>query len=74
MQSLAFTADGATIFSVGGDIRSWDLAARKLLTTFPNVAGLNALSGLDLAPDGKTLAATSGWKVQLWNVMTGSLS
>jgi WD40 repeat protein len=67
---LVFAPDGRTLFSGSGDLRLWDVAGHKELTTFPNVAGLGALSGLDLSPDGKTLAATSGWKVQLWNVVT----
>lgn len=71
VQGMAFSPDGTTLFSGSGDLRSWGVTAHKLLAIFPNVAQLNALFGLDLSPDGKTLAATSGWKVQLWNVVTG---
>ena len=70
VSGLAFLPDGKTLISGGDAIKTWDIAARKELTAFPKVAGLSVLSGMDLSPDGKTVATTVGWEVQLWNMTT----
>jgi WD40 repeat protein/tRNA A-37 threonylcarbamoyl transferase component Bud32 len=70
VNGLAFSPDGTTLFSGGGNLKSWDVAGRREQIAFPSLAGLNAPSGMDLSPDGKTLATTVGWEVQLWNMVT----
>lgn len=69
---LAFSSDGSTLFSGGGDgtLHEWDVATGKERRNFG--AGQVSISALVLTPDGKTIAV-GGWekRVRLWNVETG---
>ena len=55
--SLAFSRDGAHLFSGGYDatVREWDLAARKQVRVFTGPTG--TVWTIDISPDGKRLAA-----------------
>jgi Tol biopolymer transport system component len=68
--SVAFTSDGRTIASLGGDhsIKLWNVATGKELTTTP-LQTEKALF-LALSPDGKTIAS-DGLRnsIQLWDVL-----
>jgi WD40 repeat protein len=66
---LVFTSEGRTLLSGADTIRLWDVAGRGKLDSLPR-ASLNAAHGMDLSPDGKTLATTRDWEVQLWNLAT----
>jgi RNA polymerase sigma factor (sigma-70 family) len=69
---LAFTADGATLFSSGwdGPIRRWDVAARKQL---PLPVGVRGSSVVAAAHDGKTVAyEDDGDTIRLIDAATGA--
>jgi WD40 repeat protein/predicted Ser/Thr protein kinase len=70
VMGLAFSLDGAALLSGGGNIKSWEVAGRKELAAFPSEAYLSTAAGLDLSPDGMTLAIASDRQVRLWNVVT----
>jgi WD40 repeat protein len=55
VNGLAFSGDGATLFSCGDDhtIRAWDVATGKELRRYGDAK--TEVTGLALAPDGKTL-------------------
>lgn len=65
---LAFAGDDRLLVSGSqdGKIRVWDVAARKVLRTYPGYHWA-------LSPDGKTLAVGAERKgaVRFWNVLTG---
>jgi WD40 repeat protein len=65
---FAFSADGR-ILAVGLPFRLWDVASRKALG--PPLSG-GAISALAFSPDGRTLAATDGEEVQLWDILASS--
>ena len=72
VQSLAFLRDGATLVAKSGSgaLTLWDVSE--------NLAGsplqVHAVEGsLALSPDGATLAAASGTRIELWDVTTDTL-
>jgi U3 small nucleolar RNA-associated protein 5 len=68
--SVAFSADGATIFSAGSDRRLlvWDLREARLRAELRG--GRNAHSCVAAAGDGRVLAAATG--IVLWDVAAGA--
>jgi WD40 repeat protein len=65
--NVTFSPDG-TLLAVGyysgsAPVQLWDVASRRLITTFPAYGGAVAFS-----PDGKTLAIGTEGGVQLWDV------
>ncbi len=65
---LAFAAEDRLLVSRSqdGKIRVWDIAARRVLRTYPS-------AGYDwaLAPDGRILAVAVGRTIRFWDVSTG---
>jgi WD40 repeat protein len=76
VRSLAFAADGRTLVSGSHDktVRFWDVATGKELRRFDEPDSVLAVA---LAPDGKTVATTSGhstnskWTVRFLDAATG---
>jgi WD40 repeat protein len=67
--SLAFSHDGAELFSAGYDatIREWDLAGHKEARVFTGPRG--TVWTLDVSPDGERLAAAGeDSTIHLWNL------
>jgi WD40 repeat protein len=81
VMGVAFTPDGKMLASgsgekifvkKAGDLRLWEVATGKRLTTVP-AERMDAILGVAFAPDGKTLAAGGGapgefGEVRLWEV------
>jgi WD40 repeat protein len=79
--SVAFSPDGKLLATGGGKsfLRLWDTATGDELAVLQParvrgqdgvIEGGSAFSKLAFSPDGKTLAATSGGNVELWEVRT----
>jgi WD40 repeat protein len=69
--SLAFTPDGKTLVTCGGDnsIRFWNTTAWKEIP--PSLGQKEYVSALALSPNGRTLAtACYDGTMKLWNVAT----
>jgi WD40 repeat protein len=83
--AIAFTRDGRQILSGGGTrkrgdlaaelkagvIRVWDTASGKQLCELRDPDSQEGIDSLALAPDGRTLAASSGRRVLLWDLAAG---
>jgi WD40 repeat protein len=67
-RSLAFSADGKTLFSGSTTIRLWDVAIGKEIHPVGDHRG--PVSSIALSPDGRILASGSGG-VRLWDATTG---
>ena len=71
--SLAFSGDGAHLFSGGYDatVREWDLAAHKQARVFTGPTG--TVWTLDVTPDGKRLAAAGEDAIlRMWDLGKGT--
>ncbi len=85
VHAIAFTRDGSQILSGGGTqkrgdpaadykdgtIRVWDTASGKQVREMRDPNGPEGILSLALAPDGRTLAASSGRRVRLWDLAAG---
>jgi RNA polymerase sigma factor (sigma-70 family) len=73
--AVAFSTDGRRLFTAGGkqvlpgQLKIWDVAARKTLVTIDRIPGVSALA---LSPDGQTLV-TGDWggAIRLRDPVTG---
>ena len=68
---VAFSPDGTMLASGGqeGAIQLWDVHTHTHLLSFEGDTGAGEVSALAFAPDGKTLASSSGFEdktIQLW--------
>ncbi len=68
--SVAFSPDGNTIISCGGNnIHLWDSHTNQLLNTL--IGHLGSVNSVVFSPDGKTIASASNDRtIRLWNVNT----
>jgi WD40 repeat protein len=66
---VAFWRGGTVLVTAGADgaIRIYDLATRQLMTT---LSGRGPVVSLDLADDGRTIAATDASGVSIWDATT----
>jgi WD40 repeat protein len=74
MVQAVFSRDGQLLASAGFDdtIRIWHVARRQEETAFRDEEGERAMGmSLAFAPDGRTLAVSSGSMVKLWDPATG---
>ncbi len=70
IQSVAFSPDGKTIVSCGGNnIHLWDSDTNQLLETL--IGHTESVNSVILSPDGETIASASDdGTIRLWNVNT----
>jgi WD40 repeat protein len=80
---VAFSPDGKVLacadyvikenVPVVGSVKLWDVGQRKVIATLRDAGGDvdYGVSSVSFSPDGKTLAATSGSKVTLFDVTSG---
>ena len=80
---IAFSPDGKILacadyvqqenVPVVGSVKLWDVGKRKVIATLRDTGGdfTYGVHSVAFSPDGKTLAATSGKKVTLFDVATG---
>ncbi|HEY5911146.1 MAG TPA: protein kinase [Verrucomicrobiae bacterium] len=73
INGLAFSPDGAWLASMerGSEIRTWEIANRRLGLVFSVKARGNGLRAGAFSPDGRTLVSGSNLSPELWNVATG---
>jgi hypothetical protein len=85
VEALAFTADGKTLASAGGDshskdresrlgsnwgqVKLWDMASGRVKATLKGFPA--PPRSMAFAPDGKTLATFSLGEIKLWDVGSG---
>ena len=76
VNAIVFSSDGKQIFAAGGEnglfgeVRQWNVADGKLIHEFEGHR--DAIYGLALSPDGKTLATGSyDQKIKLWKAERG---
>jgi WD40 repeat protein len=67
--ALAFSSDGDTLVACNGAVEMWDLKAGK--SVLADEGHLGMIRGMDLTPDGNTLATFDGITVRIWNPRTG---
>lgn len=69
--AIAFSPDGQTIASGSADktIKIWDVNTGEELKTLTSSSYVNSVA---YATDGQTLVSTSGTRVSVWDVATGS--
>lgn len=76
VEAVAFSPDGKALVSSSKDqtIKVWDAQSGVLLRSIQvTTEGIEGVGLLAFSPDGKTLAATLGVEVQLWDTSTWKL-
>jgi WD40 repeat protein len=80
--NLAFSPDGTTLATLGGEdrrLRLWDVAGAKLLRAFGEPPDFYSMNSLAFSPDGRTLVTAgaltgdmeSPGELRLWDVASG---
>lgn len=71
---LRLSADGSVLLGArGASARVWDARAGTAVSTSPATLAFDPITAIDLAPDGKFVAARVGGKLTVWDFAGGDL-